>query len=206
MAMKRTQKSQSGLLKKIDACVAAVRKETDFKPEIAFILGTGLVFNGLALRECVGSRPDARVVRVTADASAGGGGVVCSPNIFAYAQPLSEGVMRVSALANYDRWAALDAEAYQAAKRQWYDRLAESAAQFVPDFRGAVVETDMFTPLTIRRFTGHADGAIYGSTKKSRDGTTHLRNLYICGNDQGLVGIVGALISVISIANRHLLK
>jgi phytoene dehydrogenase-like protein len=133
-------------------------------------------------------------------------GMVCSPNNFAYAQPMSEGVMRVSALANYDRWASLEPEAYQAAKRQWYDRLAESAARFVPDFRGAVVETDMFTPLTIRRFTGHADGAIYGSNKKSRDGTTHLRNLYICGNDQGLVGIVGALISGISIANRYLLK
>ena len=28
-------------------------------------------------------------------------------------------------------------------------------ARFVPDFRPAVVETDMFTPLTIHRFTGH---------------------------------------------------
>ncbi|MEI7751606.1 MAG: purine-nucleoside phosphorylase [Candidatus Omnitrophota bacterium] len=42
MAMKRTQKPQSALLKKIDACVAAIRKKTDFKPEIALILGTGL--------------------------------------------------------------------------------------------------------------------------------------------------------------------
>ena len=42
MAMKRTQKPQSELLKKIDACGAAIRKKTDFKPEIALILGTGL--------------------------------------------------------------------------------------------------------------------------------------------------------------------
>ena len=42
MAMKRTQKPQSEILKKIDACVAAIRKKTDFKPEIALILGTGL--------------------------------------------------------------------------------------------------------------------------------------------------------------------
>ena len=133
-------------------------------------------------------------------------GTICSPNNFAYAEPLGEGVMRISALANYDRWKALDADAYRAAKLDWYDRLATSAARFVPDFRPSVVETDMFTPLTIHRFTGHADGAIYGSTRKSRDGTTHLRNLFICGNDQGLVGIVGAIISGISIANRHLLK
>jgi phytoene dehydrogenase-like protein len=133
-------------------------------------------------------------------------GMVCSPNNFAYSEPMSEGMMRISALANYDRWAALDKDAYREAKRAWYDRLAESAVRFVPDFRAAVVETDMFTPLTITRYTGHAGGAIYGSARKRHDGTTHLKNLYICGNDQGLVGIVGTIISGISIANRHLLK
>ena len=118
----------------------------------------------------------------------------------------SEGVMRISALANYDRWAALDADAYRLAKLRWYDRMVAAAVRFVPDFRGSVIDTDMFTPLTIHRFTGHANGAVYGSAQKSRDGTTHLKNLYICGNDQGLVGIVGTIISGISIANRHLLK
>ncbi len=39
--------------------------------------GAALVFRGLALQECVASRPDARVVRVAADAS-GAGGVSCS--------------------------------------------------------------------------------------------------------------------------------
>jgi phytoene dehydrogenase-like protein len=133
-------------------------------------------------------------------------GTICSPNNFAYTEPMTEGMMRVSALANFDRWKALDAESYRAAKRDWCERLAASAVRFVPDFRPAVVETDMFTPLTIHRFTGHAEGAVYGSARKSRDGTTHLRNLFICGNDQGLVGIVGAILSGISIANRHLLK
>ncbi|MEI7903638.1 MAG: NAD(P)/FAD-dependent oxidoreductase [bacterium] len=133
-------------------------------------------------------------------------GIVCSPNNFAYAEPLTEGMMRVCMLANYDRWAALDAEAYRLAKLRWYDRMAASAVRFVPDFRGSVIDTDMFTPLTIRRFTGRVDGAIYGSAKKRPDGTTHLKNLYICGTDQGMVGIVGTLISGIGIANRYLLK
>jgi phytoene dehydrogenase-like protein len=133
-------------------------------------------------------------------------GTICSPNNFAYSEPLEEGVMRISALANYDRWAALDENAYREEKVRCYEQMAASAARFVPDFRGAVVETDLFTPLTIHRFTGHADGAIYGSAEKHRDGTTHLKNLYICGNDQGLVGIVGTIISGISIANRHLLR
>ncbi len=133
-------------------------------------------------------------------------GTICSPNNFAYAEPLREGVMRISALANYDRWAALDADAYRLAKLRCYDEMAAAAVRFVPDFRSAVIDTDLFTPLTIHRFTGHANGAVYGSTQKRPDGTTHLKNLYICGNDQGLVGIVGTIISGISIANRHLLK
>lgn len=133
-------------------------------------------------------------------------GVICSPNNFSYSEPLREGMMRVCMMANFDRWAALDGDAYRLAKLRSYDRMVASAVRFVPDFRGSVIETDLFTPMTIRRFTGHADGAIYGSAEKSRDGTTHVKNLYICGNDQGMVGIVGTIISGISIANKHLLK
>ncbi|OHB73415.1 MAG: phytoene dehydrogenase [Planctomycetes bacterium RBG_13_63_9] len=133
-------------------------------------------------------------------------GVVCSPNNFAYAQPLDEGVMRITALANYDRWAAMDAESYELAKLRWYDRIVASAVRFIPDFRSSVIETEMFTPITIHRFTGHEKGAVYGAAEKRYDGRTHLKNLFICGTDQGLVGIIGAIISGISIANKHLLR
>ncbi|MGD0897804.1 MAG: NAD(P)/FAD-dependent oxidoreductase [Thermoguttaceae bacterium] len=133
-------------------------------------------------------------------------GIVCSPNNFAYPQSLPEGILRVSALASYDRWAEMDRDTYARQKREWYDRLVEAAARFVPDFRGAVVDADLFTPVTIRRFTGHDRGAIYGAVEKRCDGTTHLANLYLAGNDQGLVGIVGAMLSGIGIVNRYLLK
>jgi phytoene dehydrogenase-like protein len=133
-------------------------------------------------------------------------GVVCSPNNFSYSEPLREGMMRISALANFDRWAALDPDAYREAKDRCYEQMVASAVRFVPDFRRAVIENDLFTPLTIQRFTGHAGGAVYGSPEKCREGTTHLKNLYICGNDQGFVGIVGTIISGIGIANKYLLK
>jgi phytoene dehydrogenase-like protein len=81
-----------------------------------------------------------------------------------------------------------------------------SVVRFVPDFRGHVIATDMFTPTTIRRFTGHDNGAVYGAVKKRYDGTTHLKNLFICGTDQGFVGIVGSIVSGITMANQHLLK
>jgi phytoene dehydrogenase-like protein len=133
-------------------------------------------------------------------------GIVCSPNNFAYSEPLPDNVVRVSALANFDRWTGLDPQIYQQQKAEWYDRLVAAAVRFVPDFRGAVLDTDMFTPATIHRYTGHDRGAIYGSVEKRYDGTTHLENLYLCGNDQGLVGIVGSILSGIGIVNRYLLK
>jgi phytoene dehydrogenase-like protein len=133
-------------------------------------------------------------------------GVICSPNNFAYDQALAEAVLRITALANYDRWAALDEAAYRLEKLRWYDRMAASAVRFMPDFRSSVIDTDMFTPTTIRRFTGKENGAVYGTPRKRYDGTTHLENLYLCGTDQGLVGIIGSIVSGITIANRYLLK
>ena len=46
----------------------------------------------------------------------------------------------------------------------------------------------------------------YLKITKQLDGMTHLDNLYICGTDQGFVGIVGAIMSGISMANMHCLK
>ncbi len=132
-------------------------------------------------------------------------GVICCPNNFQYDQPLGEGLVRVTALANYDSWRKLPAEDYQATKRMWHDRIVESAVRFMADFRPRVVATDTFTPTTIRRFTGHENGAVYGAPEKRWSGTTHLKNLFICGTDQGFVGIIGAMFSGIAMANRHLL-
>jgi phytoene dehydrogenase-like protein len=136
-------------------------------------------------------------------------GVICSPNNFVYdpddGRPPLEGLVRISALANFDRWAALSGEDYRLAKIAWHDKMMAAAIRFMPDFRSAVVETDLFTPTTIRRYTGHTGGAVYGTPQKRHDGTTHLKNLFICGNDQGLVGIVGTILSGITMANRHAL-
>ena len=65
---------------------------------------------------------------------------------------------------------------------------------------------DIFTPTTIKRYTGHFGGTVYGSIDKSRNGTTPLNGLYICGTDQGFLGIVGSMLSGISMANLHILS
>ena len=94
-------------------------------------------------------------------------GIVCSPNNFLYGEPLADGILRITVLGNYDRWFALDESAYRREKRRWYERMVASAVRFVPDFRPSVIETEMFTPITIRRFTGHDKGAIFGARKNA---------------------------------------
>lgn len=139
-------------------------------------------------------------------------GVICIPNNFDFGgRELPEGFLRVTCLANYARWAALPEEVYQAEKRRWFGEIQRSARRFLPPvadeiLAGTQVATDMFTPRTVKKFTGHLNGAIYGAPRKVRDGRTHLSNLYLCGTDQGFLGIVGAMLSGISMANYHVLQ
>jgi phytoene dehydrogenase-like protein len=139
-------------------------------------------------------------------------GVICSPNNFLYDdtqdedKQLPDGMLRTTCIANFDRWTNLAPDQYQLEKARWYDQSIASAVRFVPDFRSHVVDTDTFTPATIRRFTWHDNGAVYGSPFKQFDGSTDVENLYVCGTDQGFVGIIGSIISGISIANQYCLR
>ena len=139
-------------------------------------------------------------------------GVICFPNNFEYGgAQLPEGLFRITCLANYRKWTALPEPVYLAEKTHWYGNMQRSARRFLPPVDDAVLAqaqlmTDMFTPRTIRKFTGHLNGAIYGAPRKIRNGRTHLDNLYLCGTDQGFLGIVGAMLSGISMANYHVLQ
>jgi phytoene dehydrogenase-like protein len=141
-------------------------------------------------------------------------GVICIPNNFEFGdgRALPEGILRVTCLANYDLWATLSEEDYRAAKDRWFETVTRSAQRFLPPLgtsdalKQATIATDMFTPRTITKFTGHLGGAIYGAPVKNRQGRTALSNVYLCGTDQGFLGIVGAMLSGISMANYHILQ
>ncbi|WP_075095574.1 phytoene desaturase family protein [Planctomyces sp. SH-PL14] len=148
--------------------------------------------------------------------------IVCSPNNFRYEEgpgsgdeglgtaeakpPLEDGIVRITALANPAYWFSLPDEEYARQKAAWGDRMVESALRFMPDFRPHVVDTDIFTPKTIKRFTGHARGAVYGAPRKILTGETPVENLFLCGTDQGFLGIIGSMLSGITIANNQLLR
>jgi phytoene dehydrogenase-like protein len=133
-------------------------------------------------------------------------GVICCPNNFQFEHPLPRGMLRITNLANFDLWNSLDENEYKAQKAAWLEATLKEVVKFVPDFRDSIIFTDIFTPKTIRRFTGHINGAVYGTPNKIKTGRTHLDNLFICGTDQGFLGIIGAMLSGISMANLHVLQ
>jgi phytoene dehydrogenase-like protein len=141
-------------------------------------------------------------------------GIICFPNNFQYGEgrELPEGLFRVTCLANFEAWSGLAGEAYRADKERWFGAIQESAKRFLPpldppgSLERATVATDMFTPTTVVKYTGHARGAIYGSPVKNPGGRTALSNLFLCGTDQGMLGIVGSMLSGISMANQHILR
>ena len=126
--------------------------------------------------------------------------------IFYFESPLPEAMIRVTNMANFDLWNKLEQEEYKAQKAAWLETSLKEVVKFVPDFCDSIVYTDVFTPKTIHRFTGHLNGAVYGTPNKIKTGKTHLENLFICGTDQGFLGIVGAMLSGISMANLHILQ
>ena len=95
---------------------------------------------------------------------------------------------------------------YAVAKQSWCERMAAAAVEHMPDFRSYVVDTDVFSPRTIKRFTGHERGAVYGAPEKVLSGETGIRGLHLCGTDQGFLGIIGSMLSGITMANNHLLR
>ncbi|PIR00171.1 MAG: phytoene dehydrogenase [Nitrospinae bacterium CG11_big_fil_rev_8_21_14_0_20_45_15] len=133
-------------------------------------------------------------------------GVLCCPNNFQYPSPLPEGILRLTHQANYEYWNNLSRSDYLAAKKEQRAQALEKLFKIFPNFSQSVIFLDSFTPKTIEKYTGHLNGAVYGAPEKSKDGRTPYENLFICGTDQGFLGIIGATLSGISMANLHILQ
>jgi phytoene dehydrogenase-like protein len=131
--------------------------------------------------------------------------VICFPENFQGLPPADPFQVRVTNAANYDLWKAASPEDYARMKEEWGERSAEEVGKIIGNYRQDRVYEDRFTPVTIERFTGKAWGAVYGSPIKIKDGRTPYGNLFIAGTDQGYLGIVGAMLSGVTIVNQHLL-
>lgn len=133
-------------------------------------------------------------------------GVICCPNNYQLEEQLPEGIIRVTNIASYQKWKQLfltNPDEYYRVKEKLYQESLQEIFKFKPNFKDKIVFSDVFTPHSIERYTGHINGAVYGSRSKFKTGKTDFHNLVICGTDQGFLGIIGALLSGISMANLH---
>ncbi len=121
-------------------------------------------------------------------------------------------ILKITQLASHPAWRRLGPDAYAEAKRRTAAGMARALGRLGIAPAGARNAPgkfgdfdDLFTPLTLERFTGHAEGALYGSPVKARSGATSRANLFLIGADQGFHGIVGAMLSGVAMANLHVL-
>jgi len=133
-------------------------------------------------------------------------GVICFPDNFQGLPEADPFQVRVTNAANYAIWKAAGREEYERLKEEWRERSAEQVRKIIGNYQQDVVYVNSFTPVTIERFTAKAWGAVYGSPVKFKDGRTPYANLFIAGTDQGYLGIVGAMLSGVTIINQHLLQ
>jgi phytoene dehydrogenase-like protein len=129
--------------------------------------------------------------------------VICFPDNFKNVKKESFNQVRITNISNFQRWNNLSDSDYREAKKA-HQIIAQNFLE-----QNGIVKSDLllpldfFTPKTIQRYTGRHGGAIYGATKKHKDGRTQAPNIFIIGTDQGFLGITGAMLSGISMANLH---
>ena len=134
-------------------------------------------------------------------------GVICFPGNFQGLPHKPRLELRSTHLANYTNWKhlATNPEHYVNEKQSSSRRSAQMLEKLIGTFRANIVYEDTFTPVTIERYTAKVNGAIYGSPEKIKDGNIGYPNLFLAGTDQGFLGIIGSMLSGISIVNQHIL-
>jgi len=132
-------------------------------------------------------------------------GVICFADEFQDMPKSDTMLLRVTNPANYDFWKKAGSAEYAAMKEEWQAKSYAATSKIIGNYRANIVYQDTFTPVTIERFTGKAQGAVYGSPIKIKDGRTPFANLFIAGTDQGYLGIIGAMLSGVTIVNQHIL-
>ncbi|MCO4753028.1 MAG: NAD(P)/FAD-dependent oxidoreductase [Bacteriovoracaceae bacterium] len=129
--------------------------------------------------------------------------VVCCPDNYEMDNRDGHGCFRVTFMANYEKFKALDRSAYLEKKEEAFEQAMGIVKKLAPQYEFRTVLKDIFTPTTVERYTWKKHGTVYGSPDKIRNGKTDVDGLYIIGTDQGFLGIVGAILSGISLGNLY---
>lgn len=134
-------------------------------------------------------------------------GVVCFPQNFKEMPSRDILEIRTTHLASARRWKRLmeNPADYAEQKQAVARKSAELLENIIGSFSSNIVYVNTFTPVTIERFTSKIGGAIYGSPQKIKNGDMGFTNLFLAGTDQGFLGIIGSMLSGVSIVNQHIL-
>ena len=65
--------------------------------------------------------------------------------------------------ANFDDWAHLDKEAYEASKQDLVETTLDALEEYVPNCRERIVHAEAATPITFEHYTKHISGASFGT-------------------------------------------
>lgn len=134
-------------------------------------------------------------------------GVICFPGNFQGLAAKKFIEIRSTHLANYQKWKELsyDGKGYKQKKKDTSKRSSRCLENIIGGFTPNIVYENSFTPVTIERYTSKKCGAIYGNPNKIKDGHIGFKNLFLAGTDQGFLGIIGSMLSGVSIVNQHIL-
>ena len=113
-----------------------------------------------------------------------------------------DAVVRVTNMANYDLWNSFDKKTYRENKEIVFQK-AKELGENILGTELTLSFKDTFSPTTIKRYTSHLGGTVYGSPDKVKNGKIGVPGIYIIGTDQGFLGIVGSMLSGISMANLY---
>lgn len=123
--------------------------------------------------------------------------------------------MTIISLADYEafaQWRVRDGTkkdgAYYALKKKLADSLIDLAQKHLPGLREMIAFTEVSTPLTMKRYTNRAQGALYGLKHtpnffraRALRAKTKLPGLYLCGADICTPGITGAMMGGVATAS-----
>jgi phytoene dehydrogenase-like protein len=109
--------------------------------------------------------------------------------------------------ANYDDWALLNREEYEASKRDLVETTLDALDKYVPNVRDRVEWTEASTPITFEHYTKHVNGASFGTKFEglavSRALPQQITGLYHAGS-VGIImsGWLGAMNYGVIVANE----
>jgi len=108
--------------------------------------------------------------------------------------------------ANYEDWADLSKEEYEASKTDLVETTLDALEAYVPNVRERIVHAEAATPLTFQHYTQHIDGASFGTKFEgltvSRGLPEQVKGLYHAGS-VGIImsGWLGAINYGVIVAN-----